>query len=84
VGRFELLELLQRLPAEVGAVDQKEHPPGAAELDESVDGVDSGEGLPRTGRHLNQSARPIRGQRLLQVGDCFDLRRPEPVSFQGR
>ncbi len=37
VGRDELLELLERLPAEVGAVDQEQDALGAGELDQAVD-----------------------------------------------
>ena len=36
-GRDVLLELLERLVAEVAAVDQEEDAPGAGELDEAVD-----------------------------------------------
>ena len=59
VGRDVLLELLERLPAQVGAVDQEEDALRLAELDQPVDGGDGGEGLAAAGRHLDQGARPV-------------------------
>ncbi len=57
VGRDVLLELLERLVAEVAAVDQEQHAPRAGELDEAVDEVDGGEGLAAAGGHLDEGAR---------------------------
>ena len=56
-GRDVLLEFLQRLVAEVAAVDEEEHAARAGELDEAVDEVDGGEGLAAAGGHLDQGAR---------------------------
>ena len=50
----ELLKLLERLLAEVIAVDEEEDPLGAGVLDEPVAGVDGSESLPGAGRHLDQ------------------------------
>ena len=63
VGRDELLELLERLPAEVGAVDQEQDPPRVGELDQPVDRRDGREGLARAGRHLDQGPGPVGGER---------------------
>ena len=77
VGRDELLELLQRLVAEVGAVDEEEDAARAGELDQPVDEVDGGEGLAAAGGHLDQARGVVGGERLLEVADGFDLRGPE-------
>ena len=61
VGRDVLLEFLQRLLAEVAAVDQEQHAPRAGELDEPVDEVDGGEGLAAAGGHLDQGAGTVLG-----------------------
>ncbi len=77
VGRRVLLELLQRLAPEVGAVDQEQHALHAAELDHAVDGGDRRPRLAAAGRHLDQRSRPVVGQRLLQVADRPRLHVPQ-------
>ncbi len=84
VGRREPLELLQRLAAEVGAVDEEEDPPRVGVLDQPVADVGGGERLARPGRHLDQRPRPVRRQRLLEVRDRPELRRPQPRLLQLR
>ena len=84
VRRREALELLQRLAAEVGAVDEEEDPARVGVLDEAVGDVGRGEGLAGAGRHLDQRARAVRGERLLEVADGRDLRGPEARLSQRR
>ncbi len=62
VGRVVLVEFLLGLPAEVAAIDQKQHAPGAGELDQSVDEADGGEGLAAAGGHLDQGAGLVGGE----------------------
>ncbi len=80
----ERLELLQRLPAEVRAIDEEEHAPGARELDQPVGDVRSGERLAGAGRHLDQRPRPVLGQRTLEIADRGRLRRSQPLLTQRR
>ena len=82
-GRDVLLELLERLVAEVAAIDEKEHAARAGELDEPVDEVDGGEGLAAAGGHLDQGARTILSQRLFEIVDGGDLRGPEAGVLRG-
>ena len=84
VGRDVLLELLEGLPAEVAAIDQEQDPPRAGELDQPVDEVDGGEGLAAAGRHLDQGAGLVLAQRVFEVGDRLDLRRPQALRDQLR
>ncbi len=84
VGRDVLLELLQGLAAEVAAIDQEEDPPGAGELDQPVDEVDGGEGLAAAGGHLDQGAGTVAAQRVFEVVDRLDLRRPQALRYQLR
>ena len=79
VGRDVLLELLQGLSAQVAAVDQEQHAPGAGELDQAVAEDDGGEGLAGAGGHLDESARPVLAQRLLESRDRLRFGRPEIV-----
>jgi hypothetical protein len=53
IGRAEALELPLRLLAQVGAVDQKQHPPRAAELDEPVGRRNRHDRLARARGHLD-------------------------------
>ena len=66
-GRDELLELLERLPAEVAAIHEEEDALGAGVFDEAVDEIDGGVGLARAGGHLDERARATGGEGLLQV-----------------
>jgi hypothetical protein len=77
VGRAVLVELFLGLAAQVAAVHQKQHAPGAGELDQAVDEADGGEGLAAAGGHLDQGARLVGLERVLQVADGDDLRRPQ-------
>ena len=83
VRRDVLLELLERLVAEVAAVDQEEHAARACELDEAVDEVDGGEGLAAAGGHLDQGAGTVLSQRLFEIVDGGDLGGPEAGGTQG-
>jgi hypothetical protein len=77
VGGREPLELLQRLAAEVRAVDEEEDAARVRVLDEAVADVRGRERLARAGRHLDQGARVAGGEGLLQVGDGAELGGPE-------
>lgn len=73
-GADELLELVQRLFAEVGAVDEEQDSFGIGVLDQAVAKIDGGVGLAAAGRHLDQGARPVARQRRFEVLDAIDLR----------
>jgi len=57
---------------------------GAGELDQSIYGCDGGEGFTRAGRHLDERAGAVVGERELQILDGCDLGGPETLCFQGR
>jgi hypothetical protein len=76
-GVVVLLKLLLGLLAEVAAVDQEQHAARPAELDQAVDLGDRGERLARAGRHLEQRARLVEAERLLEVADGDELVRVE-------
>jgi hypothetical protein len=80
----EALELLQRLPAEVGAVDEEEHASRAAVADQAVADVRRGVRLAGAGRHLDQRARAVVGEGVLEVVDRSCLGGPEVVGGQRR
>ena len=73
----EALELLQRLPAEVRAVDEEEDATRSAVLDQPVGEARGHVGLPGSGRHLHERPRVVLGQRTLEVLDRALLRGPE-------
>ncbi len=77
VGRSVLVELLLRLPAEVAAVHQEQHPPRAGELDQAVDKGNRRVGLAAAGGHLNEGARLVGGERGFEIADRAHLRRPQ-------
>ena len=77
VRRGVLLELLERLVAEVAAVHQEQHAPRAGELDEPVYKGDGREGLAGARGHLDQRAGSVFGQGLFEIPDGGALRRPE-------
>jgi hypothetical protein len=77
VGRAVLVELFLGLAAQVAPVHQKQHAPGAGELDQAVDEADGGEGLAAAGGHLDQGAGLVGLERVLQVADGDDLRGPQ-------
>ena len=64
-----------RSAAQVVAVHEEQDPLGPAELDEPVAGIDGGEGLARSGRHLDQRPGAVVGERLFQVLDRSTLHR---------
>ena len=82
VGRAVALELLLGLLAEVAAVHEEEHAARAAVLDEPVDRGDRRDRLARPGRHLDQRARAVALERVLQVGDGLDLVRVEGAALR--
>ena len=53
------MELVARLLAEIGAVDEEEDAPGAGVLDEAIGEGAGGEGLARAGGHLDERARAV-------------------------
>ena len=80
VWRCECLELLQRLTPQVCPVDQEQDSASAGELDQPVGHVCRRKGLPGTRRHLDQRARPVVRQRLLEIADRPRLRRPQTTA----
>ena len=66
-------ELLFGLFAQVPGVHQEENPLGIGELQEPVDGGDGGEGLARTGRHLDEGAGFVGLEGEFQVVRGVDL-----------
>ena len=78
VGRAVLVELLERLAAQVVAVHQEEHAFGLGELDQPVDETDRRVCLACPGGHLDQGARLILGEGFLfKVVYGLYLRRPQ-------
>ena len=77
VRRREVLELLQRLAAEVRAIDEEEDAARIGVLDQAVGDVRGGERLAGAGRHLDEGARAARGEGLLEVRDRAELGGPE-------
>ena len=73
----ERLELLQRLAPQVRPVDQEEGPSRSGELDQPVGDVRGRERLPGAGRHLDQRARAVIRQRLLEIPNRAGLRGPQ-------
>jgi len=78
VRRFVLVEFLPGLAAEVAAIDEEQHAPGAGELDQAVDEADGREGLAAARGHLDQRTRLVGGERFFQVADRLDLGGPQP------
>ncbi len=79
-----MLELLQRLVAQVRAIDEEQHAARAAELDQAVDATDRCVRLPTTGGHLDEGARAVVRQRLLQVANRGCLGLPKTCLVDGR
>ena len=73
-----------RLPAEIGAVDEKQHAPGAGVLDEPIDEGAGRVGLAGAGRHLDERARVIGGEGRFEVCDRFDLTFAQALGQQRR
>ena len=74
---IEIGELVPGLTAQVVAVHQEQDAPGAAVLQQAVDGVDRREGLSGARRHLNQPALITSTERLLQVAQRTPLDGPQ-------
>ena len=79
VRRREALELLERLPAEVRAVDEEEDAARVGVLDEAVGDVGGRERLARSRRHLDQRPWAVVGEGALEVANRGDLGRPESL-----
>ncbi len=77
VGCAVALELLERLPPEVRAVDEEEHAVGVGELDQTVDARDRRVRLARARGHLHERARTVSGERRLELSHGRELRGPE-------
>ena len=77
VGRAVLVELLERLAAQVAAIYQEEHAFGFGKLDQPVNETDCRVGLARPGSHLDQGTGLIPGEGLLQIVDGLHLRQPQ-------
>lgn len=73
VGVDELLELGECLAAEVGSVDEEEDALGAGVLDEPVGEAARGESFAGASGHLDERARAILSEGLLQVRDGLVL-----------
>src|SRR6266508_902419 len=82
VGGRERLELLQRLTAEVRAVDEEEDAAGACVLDRAIGDARRRIRLASAGRHLDQGAGPVLRERALEVADRGRLGRPEPLRVE--
>ena len=83
-GRDELLEFLERLPAEIAAIHEEEDALRAGVFDEAIDEIDGGVGLARAGGHLDERARTTGGEGFFEIGDGFDLRGPERAGGERR
>jgi len=67
------VELVAGLLAEIRAVHEEEDAAGLGELDEAIGERAGGKGFPRAGGHVNERARAVLGEGLLQAADRFDL-----------
>lgn len=83
-GRVVVLIFLQGLVAEVVAIHQKENAVSASVLEKPPAKGAGSEGLARTGRHLNQGARAIFGERFLQTLNGVDLAITQAIGIEGR
>ncbi len=83
-GRDELLEFLERLPAEIAAIHEEQDALGSGVFHEAIDEIDGGVGLARAGGHLDERARTTLGEGAFKVVDGLDLRRPESAGGQRR
>ena len=81
-GRDELLEFLEGLPAEISAIHEEKDAAGTGVFDETINEVDCGVGLARTGRHLDERAPESGRERFLQAGDGLNLREPKRAGRQ--
>jgi hypothetical protein len=73
IGQHVLIKLGLRLPAEIRPVHEEEDALGLGELDEAVGKGAGGEGLAGASSHLDERARVVRGEGLLQAGIGLDL-----------
>jgi len=80
-----VLELPQRLIAQIVPVDEEQHPPQTRVPEQPVARGHRGVGLAGTGCHLHQRAPDLLlGEGLLDTADSCDLRWPQPVGLQPR
>ena len=79
VRSVEGLKLPQGLLAERVAVNQEENALGSRVLNEPVGEVAGGKSLARAAGHLDQSARPIHGQRFFQLANRAHLNSTETL-----
>ena len=82
VGRDELVEFALGLSAQIGAVHEEEDALGPGVLDQPVGERTGGVGLARAGGHLDEGPGTRFGERLLQMGDAFNLAGPEVLCGQ--
>ena len=73
VGRAVAVELVAGLLTEIRAVHEKEDAAGLGVFDEAIGEGAGGECFPRTGGHVDERARAVLGEGLLQAGDGLDL-----------
>lgn len=78
-----LTKRLQRLLAEHGAVDEKEHAPKAPRLDEPVDQPEARAGLARPRGHRDEEVAAPFAEALLDGGDGAELIVPQPEIVGG-
>jgi hypothetical protein len=81
VRRAEVGELIFGLPAQVGAVDEKQNPIRPAVLDQPVHRGDGHDRLAGAGGHLNERSWTVVLQGLLEVLDGADLVGVEEVAL---
>ena len=84
VRRHVLLELIERLPCQIRAIHQEEHPFRSPELDQTIDTAHRRIGLAAARRHLNQGPWPVLSQRTFQVGNRLYLTIAQSRRWQGR
>ena len=73
IGRAVAMEFVPRLLAEIRAVHEEEDPAGFGKFDEPIGKGAGGKGFPGTGGHVDEGARAVLSEGLLQAGDGFDL-----------
>src|SRR2546425_432515 len=73
IWRHILLELIERLPCQVGAVYQEEYTPCPTKLNQAIDAANRRIRLAAPRRHLDQCSRSILSKRAFKLGNSFYL-----------
>jgi hypothetical protein len=79
-----LLEFVERLPAQIVAIDEEQNTFRFGELNEAVAERAGRERFAAAGGHLNETAGTVVGERAFEIRDGFCLHVPEASGFERR